>query len=530
MSSTTLARSTVRQLIEIGVCDFVLSPGSRNAPLSIALFEAEGAGLINLYVRIDERGAAFFALGLSKASDTYVAVICTSGTAAANFHPAALEAYHSANKLLVITADRPAALRRTGANQTTLQVGILAPIESVDVAIPIDISEVLSTGPIHLNMQFDEPLLSGDHKEWLAGLTPRPLTLENIANMSPEDSDKPGVKLNCAPHGVLIVGHDRAGITPQEITAFAQKLGWPLVAEDPLSFPSAIPHAALFLSDNEIRGVLKSEQIIVIGRASLSRSVNTFIKECVELVVIDSRVISVDTERKAQRFFSHLPSVQVNVDSSWIRKWQEISDLAQNTVQLDWSEQSVVRAISANLPDGSAFFVGSSRPVRDIEAFARPRTGVTTFANRGLAGIDGNISCAFGIAEKFERTYALLGDLTFLHDISALVNPSNANLTIFVIDNNGGGIFNTLPQASVDGFEKIFGTAHNLDIVKVIQGFGLNVQKVKSDSDLLHLIRHQTLGLNFVVIAVPNRTINAEKLKEVTQSLVNAVRIGNNLA
>ena len=127
MNATTLARNLVRQLIENGISDFVLSPGSRNAPLSIALYEAEQAGLVNLYVRIDERGAAFFALGLSKASDNYVAVICTSGTAAANFHPAALEAYHSDNKLLVITADRPAHLRRTGSNQTTLQVGLLNP-------------------------------------------------------------------------------------------------------------------------------------------------------------------------------------------------------------------------------------------------------------------------------------------------------------------------------------------------------------------------------------------------------------------
>jgi len=114
MNATTLARNLVRQLIENGVSDFVLSPGSRNAPLSIALYEAEQAGLVDLYVRIDERGAAFFALGLSKASDSHVAVICTSGTAAANFHPAVLEAYHSDNRLLVITADRPAHLRRTG--------------------------------------------------------------------------------------------------------------------------------------------------------------------------------------------------------------------------------------------------------------------------------------------------------------------------------------------------------------------------------------------------------------------------------
>jgi 2-succinyl-5-enolpyruvyl-6-hydroxy-3-cyclohexene-1-carboxylate synthase len=126
INASHLARSTIRQLIELGVSDFVLSPGSRNAPLSIALHEAAKKEIIELHVRIDERGAAYYALGISKASNTYVAVICTSGTAAANYHPAALEAYHSNTSLLFITADRPARLRRTGANQTTLQDGILS--------------------------------------------------------------------------------------------------------------------------------------------------------------------------------------------------------------------------------------------------------------------------------------------------------------------------------------------------------------------------------------------------------------------
>ena len=161
---------------------------------------------------------------------------------------------------------------------------------------------------------------------------------------------------------------------------------------------------------------------------------------------------------------------------------------------------------------------------------ATPRSGLNTFANRGLAGIDGNISCAFGIAEKYERSYAILGDITFLHDLSALVNPSTANLTIFIIDNNGGGIFNTLPQAEVDGFEKLFGTPHNLDLEKVIDGFGMKVTKVKGVADLELGIAHEPSGLNFVVIEVPNRATNALELKRVTQSLLSALRIGSNLA
>ena len=210
--------------------------------------------------------------------------------------------------------------------------------------------------------------------------------------------------------------------------------------------------------------------------------------------------------------------------------WREISHQSTRAIEIDWSEQAAIRSITSALPDGSALFVGSSRPVRDIEAFALPRGGITTFANRGLAGIDGNISCAFGIAEKFDRTYAVMGDITFLHDISALVNPINSNLTIFVIDNNGGGIFNTLPQSGVDGFDKIFGTPHNLDLEKVIKGFGASVTKVKGSADLERSIAHMSSGLNFVVVEVPGREKNAQSLKTITQSLASALRIGSNLA
>ena len=521
MNSTTLARDIVRQLIEEGISDFVLSPGSRNAPLSIALHEAENAGLINLYVRIDERGAAFFALGLSKASDNYVAVICTSGTAAANFHPATLEAYHSANKLLVITADRPAHLRRTGASQTTLQVGLLEPVSTLDISTSISISKLLTTGPVHLNIQFDEPLLSDDRTDWLAGWAPQ---------TKKYPTEESGELFYPKARGVMVIGHDRAGIDAGALSRFADSLGWPIIAEDPLSFPTSTAHAALILSDPGIRAAVKPDEIIVVGRPTLSRSIAALIKECEAVTIIDPRALTVDTERNAKQIFSAIPDGQVSPDLAWLKLWRDLAKQAKNCLQLGWSEQSAVSTIAANIPEGAALFVGSSRPVRDIEAFAKPRSGIYTFANRGLAGIDGNISCAFGIAEKYERSYAIMGDITFLHDISALINPSTANLTIFIIDNNGGGIFSTLAQAGVDGFEKIFGTPHNLELERVIQGFGGQVTKVKTDSDLLHGLRHEAKGLNFVVVEVPDRETNASMLKEITQSLVSAVRIGSNLA
>jgi 2-succinyl-5-enolpyruvyl-6-hydroxy-3-cyclohexene-1-carboxylate synthase len=220
------------------------------------------------------------------------------------------------------------------------------------------------------------------------------------------------------------------------------------------------------------------------------------------------------------------------LNPSWISDWQEITKIAATEISKDqsWSEQVALSTITAGIPDGSALFVGSSRPIRDIEAFARPRNGLEVFANRGLAGIDGNLSTIFGIANSFERTFAVIGDLTFLHDLSALLTPPDVNLTIFVIDNNGGGIFSTLPQAGADGFEDIFATPQNQDLIKLISGFGISVSKVKTTSDLNLAIAHNKSGLHFVVIEVPTRAKMAENLASTYTRVSSAVRIGLNLA
>ena len=515
-----LARSTIRQLIELGVSDFILSPGSRNAPLSLALYEASQKGLIDLHVRIDERGAAYFALGLSKATDKYVALICTSGTAAANYHPAALEAYHSQSKVLFITADRPSRLRNTGANQTTIQSGILSPLITVDTAEILDCAKVLQAGPAHLNLQFDEPLLDVEKDtDWLAGISVKEF----------RTTIKAHGKLELAPRTIIVIGHDCAGLPKELLQEVVTNSGLPVIAEDPLSFETSVPHAALFLADEEIRKSLKADQILVIGRTTLSRSINAYIAQTENIIVIDPRVEVVDTNRQATQILLSLPALApVTTDAQWIAIWERIGKSAQSALNLDWSEQLVAREIGKSIPSGAALFVGSSRPVRDIEAFAVPRSGIHVFANRGLAGIDGNISTAFGISTAFERTYSILGDLTFLHDLSALANPLSHNHTVFVIDNNGGGIFSTLPQSGSDGFEKIFGTPHNLSVELVIKGFGFSVEKVKTLSDLSRTFQHR--GLHFVVVEVPNREENARVLRELHQSVASAVRIGSTLA
>jgi len=518
-NSTKLADSLLRQLIEVGVSDFVISPGSRNAPIAIALGEAASKEIIDLHVKIDERGAAYYALGISKASNNYVAVICTSGTAAANFHPATLEAFHSNNKLILITADRPARLRRTGANQTTDQVNIYPVIKTHDFAAEIDIKKLLTGGVVHLNVQFDEPLVESEKTDWLAGLEILPPNYEKKISGRLEVGS-----------GVLIIGHDRAGYSVAEVNTFMNKLNWPVICEDPISFPESIAHASIFLSDPEIAAKLAPENVIVIGRTTLSRSTNTFIKLAKKVIVIDPRTADVDDKREADLILKVLPIEIVSVKSDQIL-WREASDAAALQLEkLPWSEQLAITTICELLPEESALFVGSSRPVRDIEAFAHPRSGVSVFANRGLAGIDGNISTVFGISNEFEKTTAILGDLTFLHDISALANATVGNLRIFVIDNNGGGIFSTLPQARTGNFEQLFGTPHNLDLRKVIAGFGVAVGNATNFNELQSVASKEIKGLEVVVVNVPSRESNAEQLKSVTQRVSSAVRIGINLA
>lgn len=518
-NSTKLAHSLLRQLIEVGVSDFVISPGSRNAPLAIALGEAASKEIIDLHIKIDERGAAYYALGISKASNNYVAVICTSGTAAANFHPAALEAFHSNNKLILITADRPARLRKTGANQTTDQVNIYSVVKTHDFTAEIEIKKLLTGSPVHLNVQFDEPLIESEKTDWLAGLK---ILLPNYEN-------KISGRLEVG-SGVLIIGHDRAGYSVAEVNTFVSKLNWPVISEDPISFPQSIAHASLYLSDPQIAAKLTPENVIVIGRTTLSRSTNTFINLAKKVIVIDPRTADIDSKREADLILKALPNEVVSVKSDQ-SIWHMASDAA--AIQLEnlvWSEQLAITTICELLPDESALFVGSSRPVRDIEAFAHPRSGVSVFANRGLAGIDGNISTVFGVTNEFERTTAILGDLTFLHDISALTNATVGNLRIFVIDNNGGGIFSTLPQANTGNFEQLFGTPHNLDLLKVIAGFGVSVIKITNLGELQSAASKEIKGFEVVVVNVPSRESNADQLKSITQRVSSAVRIGINLA
>ena len=512
--ATRLARVIVRQIIEAGITDAVISPGSRNAPLSLALVSAQDLGLIKLHIRIDERTAAFFALGLAKATNRPVPVICTSGTAVANYHPAVLEASHSNIPLFVITADRPAELRRTGANQTTEQARIFGKavryFADVSGAVyPLELPlNALQTGPVHLNVQFEEPLIADADTAWLDGL--------KVSPPRKFDRKKAGTLASKSTRGLLVIGHDRGGLAVEDVAKFADKLGWPILSEDPLTFPNANSHASLFLTSITIAKDLAPDTVIVIGRTTLSRSVNALINLARATFVIDPRIATVDSDRMAEKKFIELPDLYTApADPEWLAKWNKYSERTAKVVKeiSAWSEPLIAREISQNLPDGAALFISSSRPIRDIEAFGAARRGIMTFANRGLAGIDGNISTALGIATAHKATFAVLGDLAFLHDMTGLIHLEEINLRIFVINNDGGGIFSTLPQRGTKGFEQVFGTPHGLDPAAIAKAMGLDAKIISSVDQLRDEIKKPISGVSVVVCDVPSRESNADLIK-----------------
>ncbi len=519
--STRLAQVIVRQIIEAGITDVVISPGSRNAPLSLAFYAAAAKKLIKLHMRLDERGAAFFALGLTKSTHRAVPIVCTSGTAVANYHPAVLEAHHTNAPLLLLTADRPAALRHTGANQTTEQARIFGKsvryFADIDGPVyPMDLPlDSLRTGPVHLNLQFDEPLLSNSGDEWL-----NEVTISAPAFIS----RKPAGKLRVSDsRGVLVIGHDRAGLSVDSVKDFVLKLGWPVISEDPLTFSQAVSHASLFLSSTKIRTTLIPQTTIVIGRTTLSRSINAFIKSSVKTIVIDPRIATVDSDRAADKHFIALPEIEsTGASDEWLSLWHKFSQRTAKVIaeSAGWNEGSIAAEIAKTIPTGSALFISSSRPIRDMEAFATARSGgATTYANRGLAGIDGNISSALGVASGESSTFAVIGDLAFLHDVSALVNKEEINCRFIVINNDGGGIFSTLSQRGVTGFETLFGTPHGLDLEKIGAAFGITSKTINSIDQLKKELTSPVKGVSIVIAKVPSREANADYLKEISAKL-----------
>lgn len=511
--ATALASVLVDELVRGGVRDVVLSPGSRSAPLALELARADEAKRLRLHVRIDERSAGFLALGLSAGSSRTVPMVCTSGSAVANLHPAVVEAHHAHIRLLVLSADRPPELRGTGANQTIDQPGIFgnAVRSFVELGVPEErvgavvywrsvVSRACASdvdGPVHINVALREPLVPDGDETWCESLDGRRDERAWAAQLPP-----PPVSFAVPNPGraVVVVGHGATVAQAQAAAELAAAWGVPLLSEptgNARSGAGAISTYPLLLADQEFRAAHRVNMALVVGKPGLSRSLLSCIKEAYGVWVVDSHADWADPTRAAQMILPTVPVDDEDVstrfaddraddpestDSSWFSDWLAAEAAARAAVDqvLDasgLSEARLARDLVAALPDGALLWVGSSRPIRDVEAYARPRSGISIVGNRGASGIDGAVSSAIGWALQHDvPSYALMGDLSFLHDSNGLLlgpEEPRPDLMIVVVDNNGGGIFGTLEQAGAPGFERVFGTPHTVDIASLCQATGV---------------------------------------------------------
>lgn len=521
--STACARVVVEELINAGVREAVLAPGSRNAPLSYELFEADKIGLLRLHVRIDERSAAFTALGLAKASDAPVPVITTSGTATGNLHPAVMEAWHARVPLVAITADRPSIMIDTGANQTTRQASLYADHVRHQVQLNSDDQSprgwrfamqraltsaagrrTMIAGPVHINIGFSEPLVPESI-----------ITVEeDYRDISAIGDAPPVTELSTSPQTVIIAG-DTDPQTGRALAEHASTARIPLLAEPSSNArggPTAISSYRLLLQSSLTDDI---EQVIVVGHATLSRPVSELLRrDDLELIIVDPSPEWADPQMNADRVIAAF-ELTGEGDPEWLERWQQ-SDrtIRKQLTELIIDADAVTGPAAADLlwsrlgPD-DLLFAGSSNPVRDLDLARHNPEPPITYANRGLAGIDGSLSTVIGLALATDRpAHALLGDLTFLHDSNGLIigpDEPRPAVRIVVANDDGGSIFATLEQghpAQMRAFERVFGTPHGVDLSGVAASVGAGYTRVTELDQLAQLLGEPPTGLEIVDVAV----------------------------
>ncbi|MFZ9569143.1 MAG: 2-succinyl-5-enolpyruvyl-6-hydroxy-3-cyclohexene-1-carboxylic-acid synthase [Vulcanococcus sp.] len=527
------ALTLLRSFMDAGLRRLVLCPGSRSAPLALAAGLLAERGL-ELWTGIDERSAAFFALALGRHDGVPAAVVTTSGTAVANLLPAAVEADFGAIPLLLITADRPARLKGSGANQTVNQEAFLRAsarclLEASPTGLASQGPEIIQAlaaeawrsslaaprGPVHLNVPFEEPLhasaqvLSALHTELAAQLLPQTLSSASavLEPKAPQLSSAPG-GLDPDQPGVVVVGPWRG--TGAELKDFAEALGqwqrrsgWPVLA-DALSGLRGWPGLELVqgydLLLNEGHGLPLAPQLLRLGPVPASRRLQNWIAQCgsSQLLITENDPRNLDALgcaacRDASGFQQWLRAWPAStwaqqpspINLAWSRVWSEADLGVQRLLSETFgspgplSEPALAYHLSRALPAGLPVLLANSSPVRDWESFmaaSSPHRPIHSF--RGASGIDGTLSLACGLAAAGERAFLISGDLALFHDANGWLwreqlMARGIRLTVFVLDNQGGGIFEQLPIRPALDFERLFAMPQTLEPGPWAEGYGI---------------------------------------------------------
>jgi 2-succinyl-5-enolpyruvyl-6-hydroxy-3-cyclohexene-1-carboxylate synthase len=544
----------IDDLVRFGMEQATVSPGSRSTPLALALARHPS---VRVHVHLDERAAGFFALGMAKATGRPVAVACTSGTAAAELLPAVVEASQARATLVLLTADRPPELRGVGANQTIDQVGLFGGYvrASIDAPVPGDVADEqtwhdvvleltrasmgLPPGPVHLNLPFREPLVGAPQVLPASPPSGTDFTLSSVPE--PEEIDALERELTSTTDGLILAGSMRE--SPPTLPELAVRAGWPLLAEPTsnIRVPGALSAGQFLLADARFSNEHVPEVVLQFGRAPTSRAALELVRRAGRLVIVDQDHLVADPHRKAAWTLRAEPAGFVSEllfgsepggESAWLRAWREADGAARTAVDgvLDaWKEPfegRIARDVAASVPDGGVLVVGSSMPVRDLDAYMAPRQGVGVLANRGASGIDGFVSTALGVSVTGAPTTALCGDLTLLHDVGSLIwSARRAYDCVFVVPNNdGGAIFSFLPQRELPEFEELFATPHGLELGAICQAARAGHALVERAADLIPAVERSRAAGGVHVVEVPiDRARNVELHAEVQAAVAAAL-------
>jgi 2-succinyl-5-enolpyruvyl-6-hydroxy-3-cyclohexene-1-carboxylate synthase len=543
----------IEELVRNGVDYFCISPGSRSTPLVAAIASHEKTRSM---IHFDERGTAFHALGYARATGRPAAVVCTSGTAVANLLPAVVEASMDMVPMILLTADRPPELRDAGANQTIRQARIFSDYPRYACELPcpdIQISpQTLLTiidqsvyramsspcGPVHVNCMFREPLAPTPTGEsfdqylrpvvpWMDSSQPfteyhqaeKPLPATDLARLSE--------LLKAATHGVMVIGRLHTEADQRSAMELSRALRWPTFP-DILSGlrlgtdqEQIIHHFDLLLSSKEFSEAYRPKVCLHIGDQVTSKRLLKYLEESAPtyIHITDHPMRHDPMHLVTQRFDTSIDSTCTSLaryvtsgrDAGWLSAFRDANDSVGQLVCTKLSsctalsEPSAAFALSNHVDGGSLLFVASSMPIRDMDSMAAPHgPGAAVIANRGASGIDGTIASAAGYAAGANRPVTLLiGDLALLHDLNslAMLRTLSDPITIVVINNNGGGIFSSLPIAEHKGiFERFFATPHNLQFHDAAAQFGLHYHCPHDIPSFIETLNHAKSGRRSLII------------------------------
>lgn len=573
---TRYVASFVDELVQVGVTEAIVSPGSRSTPMAILMAEHPD---MNVTINIDERSSAFYALGVAKASKKPVAILCTSGTAAANYFPAIVEAYYSRVPLIVLTADRPHELRDIGAPQAIDQNQLYGNHAKwfVEMALPENSEQMLAyvrtmagraagtaqsapEGPVHLNFPFREPLVPNLGLDQLWGTSKIAKKNVNVVvgkpTMDEEQAQLISDVVSEKVKGIIVCGsHDHSEFG-HAVANLAETLQFPILA-DPLSQLRSGTHPKsyildgydAFLRNEEFREAFSPDIIIRFGAMPVSKSLLQFIqkqKNTPQIVVDgdggwrDPTLSATDMVYCDEIEFCQAITkrIQKRSDNGWISSWININEIVKENINAVHQEETlfegkVFTELQEILPNGSTLFVGNSMPIRDLDTFfTNNEKSIHALGNRGANGIDGLVSTAMGISSQNEHTVLVIGDLSFYHDLNGLLAAKHHHLnsTIVLINNDGGGIFSFLPQSQEEKhFETLFGTPIGLDYEHAVKMYGGKFTSVENWAEFREAISASLNGKGLHVVEVKtdrqeNVMIHRKMWNNVSQEIKNLLK------